>query len=65
MKDTLHWIGLGDGEYKCPKCGREFIHGLDIQTFSKHFSSCPNCGAKMEESETIMVDKEKESNVKS
>jgi len=43
-----HWIDLGDGEYKCSKCSREFIFGLNIQIFSKSFSSCPNCGAKME-----------------
>jgi DNA-directed RNA polymerase subunit RPC12/RpoP len=47
MEDKLHWIDLGDGEYKCPKCSREFMNGLDIQTFSKYFPSCPNCGAEM------------------
>ena len=50
MKDKLYWIDLGDFEYKCPKCGKEFITGLDIQTFSKYFPSCPKCGAKMERS---------------
>jgi DNA-directed RNA polymerase subunit RPC12/RpoP len=49
MEDKLHWIDLGDGEYKCPKCSREFMNGLDIQTFSKYFPSCPNCGTKMSE----------------
>lgn len=49
MKDKIHWIYLGDGEYKCPKCGRKFIYGLDVQTLSKYFPSCPNCGTKMGE----------------
>ena len=49
MKDKIHWIDLGDGEYKCPKCGKEFIFGLDIQTLSRCFPYCPNCGTKMRE----------------
>lgn len=48
MKDKPCWIDLGNGEYKCPKCSRKFIYGLDIQTFSKYFPSCPNCGVGIE-----------------
>lgn len=46
-----HWIDLGDGEYKCPKCRSKFIFGLDIQAFTKAFPNCPRCRAKMDKAE--------------
>lgn len=48
----VHWIDLGDGEYKCPKCSSEFIFGLDIKTFTESFPSCPKCAAKMDKTES-------------
>jgi DNA-directed RNA polymerase subunit RPC12/RpoP len=43
----MKWIDLGNGEYRCSKCKKEFIFGLDLSTFIKAFPFCPICGADM------------------
>lgn len=49
---TLGWYD-GEQNYKliCPSCNYSYLDNHLGAIVPKHFNYCPNCGAKMEESE--------------
>lgn len=51
-----HWIKYGiprcgEQHYKCTNCDEYFNFGVYSDYYKKAFKFCPNCGAKMVESE--------------
>ena len=53
---TGHWIKYGiprcgEQHYKCTSCGYYINFGQWGELYTKEFKYCPNCGARMAESE--------------